>query len=366
MSSSNFIGLMSGTSMDAVDAVLVEFADTGIHLIATHTETFPESLKQQLEQFIGQTTHHIHQLGELDVAIGGLFARAVQQLLGSHISPDSIAAIGSHGQTVFQAPQHTTPFTLQIGDPNIIAERTGITTIADFRRRDMAAGGQGAPLVPAFHNALFRTPDRNRVILNIGGIANITVLPADAQQPVTGFDTGPGNTLLDGWISRHQQQPMDRDGRWAASGKVNQSLLNQLLLEPFFTTPPPKSSGRELFNLHWLAQINTQESPENIQATLAQLTIETIARAIEQYAGNADELFICGGGAYNPVLMQGLAKRLPAIPVQSTEVLGLAPGWVEGVAFAWLAKQTLEGKPGNLPDATGATRPVVLGAIYQA
>lgn len=352
--------------MDAVDAVLVEFTNTGIHLIATHTEPMPDTTKRQLEQFINQTTHHIHQLGELDVAIGELFATAVRQLLVGQISTTAVAAIGSHGQTVFHAPQHTPPFTVQIGDPNIIAERTGITTIADFRRRDMAAGGQGAPLVPAFHNALFRTPDRNRVILNIGGIANITVLPADPQQPVIGFDTGPGNTLLDGWIFRHQQQPMDRDGRWAASGKVNQPLLNQLLLEPFFTTPPPKSSGRELFNLHWLAQANIKDAPENIQATLAQLTIETIARAIEQHAVSADELFVCGGGAYNPVLMRGLAERLPTMPVQSTEVLGLAPGWVEGVAFAWLAKQTLEGKPGNLPEATGATRPVVLGAIYQA
>ena len=352
--------------MDAVDAVLVEFTNTGLHLIATHTEPMPDTTKRQLEQFINQTIHHIHQLGELDVAIGELFATAVQRLLADQNNATVVTAIGSHGQTVFHAPQHTPPFTLQIGDPHIIAERTGITTIADFRRRDMAAGGQGAPLVPAFHNALFRTPDRNRVILNIGGIANITVLPADPQQPVIGFDTGPGNTLLDGWIFRHQQQPMDRDGRWAASGKVNQPLLNQLLLEPFFTTPPPKSSGRELFNLHWLAQARLEDSPENIQATLAQLTIETIARAIEQHAGGADELFVCGGGAYNPVLMQGLAERLPTIPVQSTEVLGLAPGWVEGVAFAWLAKQTLEGKPGNLPDATGATRPVVLGAIYQA
>ncbi len=352
--------------MDAVDAVLVEFTNTGLHLIATHTEPMPDTTKRQLEQFINQTTHHIHQLGELDVAIGELFATAVQRLLADQINTTVITAIGSHGQTVFHAPQHTPPFTLQIGDPNIIAERTGITTIADFRRRDMAAGGQGAPLVPAFHNALFRTPDRNRVILNIGGIANITVLPADPQQPVIGFDTGPGNTLLDGWIFRHQQQPMDRDGRWAASGKVNQSLLNQLLLEPFFTMPPPKSSGRELFNLHWLAQANIKDAPENIQATLAQLTIETIARAIEQHADSTDELFVCGGGAYNPVLMRGLAERLPTIPVQSTEVLGLAPGWVEGVAFAWLAKQTLEGKPGNLPEATGATRPVVLGAIYQA
>lgn len=352
--------------MDAVDAALVELCDSGIHLVATHTEPFPEATRRQLEQFITETTHDIHQFGELDAAMGHLFAEATLQLLAGRTNPSQVAAIGSHGQTVFHAPRHTTPFTLQIGDPNIIAERTGITTVADFRRRDMAAGGQGAPLVPAFHNALFRTPGRNRVVLNIGGIANITFLPADPEQPVTGFDTGPGNTLMDAWSLRHRQQPMDRDGLWAASGQINRSLLTHLLDDPFFAAPPPKSSGRELFNLAWLEQANCQDHPENIQATLAQLTIESIANAIERYADGADELFVCGGGAYNPVLMQGLSRRLTNIPVKSTEVLGLAPGWVEAVAFAWLAKQTIEGKPGNLPEATGANHPVVLGAIYQA
>jgi anhydro-N-acetylmuramic acid kinase len=361
-----FIGLMSGTSMDAVDTALVEFSDSGLSLIATHTHTLPVETRQQLELFVTRTVHDIHQLGELDVAIGELFAEATLQLLADKYSPSQIRAIGSHGQTVFHAPRHSTPFTLQIGDPNIIAERTGITTVADFRRRDMAAGGQGAPLVPAFHNALFRSPDHNRVVLNIGGIANITILPADPQQPVRGFDTGPGNTLLDAWARRHLNQPMDRDGQWAASGHVNQRLLDHWLKEPFFAAPPPKSSGRELFNLHWLEQAGVDDRPENIQATLVQLTIESIARAIETHADATEELFVCGGGAYNPALMQGLGKRLNNIQVRSTEQLGLKPTWVEAVAFAWLAKQTIEGKPGNLPEATGARHPVILGAIYPA
>lgn len=352
--------------MDAVDAALVEFSDTGLNLIATHTQPFPKETRQQLEQFVTRTEHDIHQLGELDVAIGHLFAEATLQLLANRFQPSQVLAIGSHGQTVFHAPRHRTPFTLQIGDPNIIAERTGITTIADFRRRDMAAGGQGAPLVPAFHNALFRAPGHNRGVLNIGGIANITALPADPQQPVLGFDTGPGNTLLDAWAHQHLNQPMDRDGRWAASGRVNQGLLARLLEEPFFAAPPPKSSGRELFNLAWLEQVGIDESPENIQATLAQLTIETIALAIESHASKTEELFVCGGGAYNPVLIQGLGHRLAGIQIRSTEALGLKPTWVEAAAFAWLAKQTLEGKPGNLPEATGARHPVILGAIYPA
>lgn len=361
-----FIGLMSGTSMDAVDAAMLEFSGKGPRLIATHTQPFPKETRQQLERFVSSTVHDIHQLGELDSAIGQLFAEATLQLLKDRFSPDEICAIGSHGQTVFHAPRHDPPFTLQIGDPNIIAERTGITTVADFRRRDIAAGGQGAPLVPAFHNAIFRNARRNRVVLNIGGIANITVLPADPAQPVLGFDTGPGNTLLDTWIRRHLNQPMDHYGRWAASGTPDPELLAQLLTEPFFSMTPPKSSGRELFNLSWLERHKLPGRPENVQATLAQLTVESVARAIEKYAPQTEELFVCGGGAYNLLLMEELKRRLQGVQVASTETLGLKPTWVEAAAFAWLAKQTMEGKPGNLPEATGAHHPVILGAIYPA
>lgn len=361
-----FIGLMSGTSMDAVDAVLVEFSGADLKLIATHTQPFPTETRQKLEQFVTQHIHDIHQFGELDAALGHLFADATLQLLAGRFTPSQVRAIGSHGQTVFHAPQYRVPFTLQIGDPNIIAERTGITTVADFRRRDMAAGGQGAPLVPAFHNALFRSPDHNRVVLNIGGIANISVLPTDPQQSVIGFDTGPGNTLMDAWARKHLNQPMDRDGRWAASGCINQPLLDQLLDEPFFAAAPPKSSGRELFNLAWVEQAGIEDRPENIQATLLQLTIESIASAVELHANKAQELLVCGGGAHNPLLMHGLSKRLSNVQVSSTDRLGLPPSWVEAVAFAWLAKQTMEGKPGNLPEATGAKHPAILGAIYQA
>lgn len=361
-----FVGLMSGTSMDGVDAVLASFSPKGIELCATHTHPMPDPLRQRLEQFVSRQVHDIHELGELDGAIGKLFAEAALQLLASNRAGREILAIGSHGQTVFHAPSHSTPFTLQIGDPSIIAERTGITTIADFRRRDMAAGGQGAPLVPAFHNALFRSTEKSRVVLNIGGIANITILPAAPQQPVRGFDTGPGNTLMDAWIKRHRQLPMDRDGHWAASGTINHSLLERLLAAPYFQLAPPKSSGRELFNLAWLESFGENDTPENIQATLAQLTIESVARAIESHAAATEELFVCGGGAYNPVLMGGIAQRLPAMTVNTTEALGLKPTWVEAAAFAWLAKQTLEGRPGNLPEVTGARHPVVLGAIYPA
>lgn len=361
-----FIGLMSGTSMDAIDAVLVEFSDAGLKLLATHTHPFPEETKRQLEQCISQRVHDIHQLGELDVMIGRLFAEAALQLLLQQHDRDQVRAIGSHGQTLFHAPEHTPPFTLQIGDPNTIAEMSGITTIADFRRRDMAAGGQGAPLVPAFHNAIFRSPDHSRVVVNIGGIANITILPANPQLAARGFDTGPGNTLLDAWSRRHLNHPVDHNGQWAASGTVNQRLLEQWLKEPYFSAAPPKSSGRERFNLDWLERAGSDDRPENIQATLAQLTIETIARALEEHAPHTGELYVCGGGAHNPVLMEGLNRRLSTMAVRSTEVLGLKPTWVEASAFAWLAKQTLEGRPGNLPEVTGARHPVVLGAIYPA
>lgn len=361
-----FIGLMSGTSMDAVDAVLVSFSEGAMTLAATHSHPIPAQTRYALERFVTHTVHEIHEFGELDVLMGELFAHAALQLAPKAPPGAEILAIGSHGQTVFHAPGHTHPFTLQIGDPNIIAERTGITTIADFRRRDMAAGGQGAPLVPAFHNAIFRSPDHNRVVLNIGGIANITVLPADARQPVCGFDTGPGNTLLDAWARRHLNQPMDRDGRWASSGQINSGLLERLLQEPYFAAPPPKSSGRELFNIPWLERFGATDRPENIQATLAELTIETIAQAIEAHANATTELFVCGGGARNTLLMEGLGRRLGDISVSTTEALGLDPGWVEATAFAWLAKQTLERKPGNLPEATGARHPVILGAIYPA
>ncbi len=360
-----YIGLMSGTSMDAVDAALVSFTQDGVKLTASHSHPIPADIHAPLNELVQHGQFDIHRYGELDIKLGQLFAEAANTLLEQNqISHTEIAAIGSHGQTVFHAANHRTPFTLQIGDPNVIAEHTNITTVADFRRRDIAAGGQGAPLVPAFHNKVFRSPHTNRIILNIGGIANITVLPADQNQPVFGFDTGPGNTLMDMWAQKHLNAPYDKHGQWASEGNINSALLQQCLSDNYFALPPPKSTGRELFNLPWLNKQVCEDSAENIQATLCELTIESIALAIEQYTANRDELYICGGGARNRYLMNRLKTRLENIKIATTDTLGIDPDWVEAAAFAWLAQQTLAQLPGNLPEATGASHPVVLGGIY--
>ncbi|HXZ46380.1 MAG TPA: anhydro-N-acetylmuramic acid kinase [Pseudolabrys sp.] len=267
-------------------------------------------------------------------------------------------------------PRAAHPFTLQIGNPSVIAERTGITTVADFRARDMAAGGEGAPMVPAFHRYVLRSTKQNRTIINIGGIANVTYLPGDESQPVAGFDTGPGNTLLDQWIARHRAHPHDEGGQWAASGRLSNALLEYLLKDSFFESPPPKSTGREYFNMEWLDQrlqkISVPPDAADIQATLLQLTALTIARAIRRFLPQTQEAYVCGGGAHNRELMKALAEQLPGVPVATTEALGLHPDWVEASAFAWLAHQTLAGLPGNLPSVTGARHAVIVGGIYTA
>ncbi len=363
-----YIGLMSGTSMDAIDAALFDLSNNGCKLIASHSHAFPHKLSQKLQQLIRSETFNLRDFGTLDTELGRSFAEAANQLTQQqHIDKKQITAIGSHGQTIFHAPDNTPPFTLQIGDPNCISQFTGITTVADFRRRDIAAGGQGAPLVPAFHNAFFRSAQYNRVILNIGGIANITVLTADQSQAISGFDTGPGNCLLDDWSQQHLNLPYDKNGSWAAAGSLNEKLLQQLLTDNYFSLPPPKSTGREYFNLHWLKQYPISDKPKNIQATLTQFSIETIARAIETHATNCDEVYICGGGAFNTYLMQGLEGRLERrAKITTTTELGVAPEWVEAAAFAWLAKQTLENKPGNIATVTGASENTILGGIYPA
>ncbi len=362
-----YIGLMSGTSMDAIDAALLDFSNNNCKIIACHSHAFPDRLSQKLQQLIHSETFNLRDFGTLDVELGRAFADAANQLIQQqHIDKKQIAAIGSHGQTIFHAPDNNPPFTLQIGDPNCISQLTNITTIADFRRRDIAAGGQGAPLVPAFHNAFFRSPQHNRVILNIGGIANITVLAADQNKVVSGFDTGPGNCLLDLWSQQHLNLPYDKNGSWAATGRVNKKLLQQLLTENYFSLPAPKSTGREHFNLHWLQQHSPNDNPKNIQATLTQLSVESIAQAIEAHASGCNEVYVCGGGAFNAHLMQGLANRLglDRTKIKTTIELGIDPEWVEAAAFAWLAKQTLENKPGNIAAVTGATENVILGGIY--
>jgi len=303
------------------------------------------------------------------MALGKLFAEAANALIEkSGIPRREIRAIGSHGQTIRHRPQAKHPFTLQLGNPSMIAEQTGLTTVADFRARDMASGGQGAPMVSGFHQLMFRSQHVDRVILNIGGIANITALPKDLAKPVLGFDTGPGNTLLDQWIHQHQNCAHDTAGHWAASGKVSTALLNSLLSDPYFKKPPPKSTGREDFNLEWLeSHVNAQNkkmAAEDVQATLVQLTVRTIVQAIRDFLPQTQEVYVCGGGAHNNALMKQLAESLSGIPVSTTETLGMPPDWIEAAAFAWLAHQAMERQSGNVPSVTGAKRAVVLGGIF--
>ncbi len=363
-----YIGLMSGTSMDALDAVLVDFTDTPPHLIASHSRDIDDTLREALLALAQPGENELDRQAQLDVQLGKLSAELCIELLEkSGHQASEIKAIGSHGQTIRHAPDAASPYSVQIGDPNTIAQLTGITTVADFRRRDMAAGGQGAPLVPAFHQALFHRANKNRVILNIGGISNITVLPAEASKPAIGFDTGPGNMLMDAWSQLYRHQTYDENGEWAKSGSVDAELLNALLSDPFLAKQPPKSTGREQYNLHWLEQqIQGEHKVEDVQATLCEFTTATIAYAIREFAPKSEEIFVCGGGARNGYLMERLAVYLDGCRLGTTEELGVEPQWMEAMAFAWLARQTLHHLPGNLPAVTGAKRPVILGGIYPA
>jgi anhydro-N-acetylmuramic acid kinase len=374
MAIERYIGIMSGTSMDGVDTVLVEIEENSIRLMGENSFPMGEDLKQALLDIcLGQSTN-LQAVGELDHRLGHLFADAVLALLEkTSISPNSVTAIGSHGQTVFHSPETQYAFTMQLGDANIIAAKTHITTIADFRRKDMALGGQGAPLVPAFHQQLFSSLDTTRVILNIGGIANITVLTPN--QAVTGYDTGPGNMLMDAWIHQHNGSQYDANAKWAKTGTVNKILLERLLDEPYFKQPAPKSTGRELFNLPWLKQkLSGLDIPaEDVQATLAEFTAVTITNDVITYQHNEkpelsskQELLVCGGGAHNPLLMERLAALLPEWQVMTTAERGVDIDNMEAMAFAWLAYRTHQNKPGNLPEVTGASGLTSLGAIYPA
>ncbi|MFI2811766.1 MULTISPECIES: anhydro-N-acetylmuramic acid kinase [Microbulbifer] len=365
-----YVGLMSGTSVDCVDAVLVEFSEetsSRADIIATLGHPIPPALRDAVLALCAPGPSELDRAGQLDCQLGQLFAEATLALLdNAGVKPAGVTAIGSHGQTVRHRPPGTVahPFTMQIGDPNTIATRTGITTVADFRRRDMALGGQGAPLMPAFHKAAFAA-DRDRAVVNIGGMANITELRADGS--VRGYDTGPGNALLDYWIGLHRSQPFDRDGAWAASGRVSPELLNRLMADPYFTAPAPKSTGREAFNPTWLERAGEglELAPADVQATLAEVTAASIADAVHAFA-NGGELLICGGGARNADLMQRLHRRLPTWSIASTGSYGIDADWLEAVGFAWLARQTMHGLPGNCPGVTGAVRETVLGGIYPA
>ena len=363
-----YIGLMSGTSVDAVDAILVDFSERNTRILKSHAEEFPPSVKQRLQQLIKQQQTHLRDLAELDHEVAVVYALAVKKLLQSaDVSASRVKAIGSHGQTIYHHPQGKNPNTLQIGDPSFLAEHTGIDVVADFRRHDMAAGGQGAPLAPAFHAYQFRNSESNRVILNLGGIANITILPADENRPVTGFDTGPANTLLDLWTSQHLDRDYDDKGKWASSGTIDTELLQRMLDDDYLAKEPPKSTGREYFNASWLEKFKLADyASEDVQATLCALTVQSIARAISKYAVDTQEIYACGGGAYNNFLMQQLQQALPEVHIASTEALGIAPDWIEATAFAWLARQTMNNNAGNLNTVTGAQRAVPLGGIYRA
>lgn len=366
--SERYIGLMSGSSLDGIDAVLVSFESASPQLQAQLVHSLEPELVSELDALTRPGTDELARLCRADVLLGKCFADAVIRLLDlAGITASQVRAIGSHGQTIRHYPDSHTPTTLQIGDPNIIAERTGLTTVADFRRRDMAAGGQGAPLVPAFHQAVLHDPDHNRVIVNIGGIANLTLLPAKPEAGISGFDTGPGNALLDAWIKHQRNETYDQHGEWAASGKVHPELLTALLGEPYFFRAPPKSTGRDVFNLEWLSNCwpsVAELSPADVQATLLELTAVTIADAIQQISPTPEQVLVCGGGVHNITLLQRLNALLTNQQVLSTKDIGLEPDWVEAMAFAWLARQTLHQRAGNLPAVTGAKHAVVLGGIY--
>jgi len=374
-SSSLYIGLMSGTSLDGVDGVLASLPDDGqpMATLATAYVPFPQDLRAALMALQANGENELQREALAANQLANHYAQCVTQLLEKSAIPAAyIRAVGVHGQTIRHRPE--LGYTRQTNNPSLLAELCGIDVIADFRSRDVAAGGQGAPLVPAFHQAVFGSDSEIRVAANIGGISNISILPAGKQAATSGFDTGPGNVLMDAWIARHQGQSYDADGAWGASGKVDAALLAALRSDAYFTLPPPKSTGRDLFHTAWLEarlQAFTQLPPVDVQATLTAFTASTIADAIVEHAPTAAALYVCGGGAYNGYLLELLAQALQAgsgrtIPVMSTDMLGVAPNHVEALAFAWLAQRFSLRLPGNLPAVTGARGLRVLGGLYPA
>ncbi|MDP9508233.1 anhydro-N-acetylmuramic acid kinase [Pseudomonas protegens] len=360
-----YIGVMSGTSLDGLDIALIE-QSPAIRLIATHYIPMPETLRAELLSLCASGPDEIARSAMAQQHWVKLAAQGIHSLLQQQqLQAQDIRAVGSHGQTVRHEPSRG--FTVQIGNPALLTELTGITVISDFRSRDVAAGGQGAPLVPAFHEALFEQRSGKRAVLNVGGFSNLSLI--ETAKPVAGFDCGPGNVLLDAWIQTQRAETFDRNGQWAASGQLDQALLKTLLSDPFFATQGPKSTGREVFNLQWLNQHLAQHPAipaENVQATLLELTALTIVDSLQAAQVGTQELLVCGGGAHNGTLMRRLSALLPGTQVNSTAVYGVDPDWVEAMAFAWLAHCCLEGIAANRPSVTGARGPRVLGAIYPA
>ncbi|MPT53940.1 MULTISPECIES: anhydro-N-acetylmuramic acid kinase [Delftia] len=368
------IGLMSGTSLDGVDGVLVDFAE-GTQVLWHASRGFDAALRAELLALnTPEGRDELHRAALAANALARSYAEVVRELLqATGLAPGQIAAIGAHGQTVRHRPQmfDGTGYTLQLNSPVLLAELSGVAVVADLRSRDVAAGGQGAPLVPAFHQGVFGRPGETVLVLNIGGIANLSVLAGDGT--VLGFDCGPGNALMDGWCQTHTGQPYDDGGQWAATGQVLPALLDRLLAEPFLQQPPPKSTGRDLFHADWLAGHLSASAtsaadarPTDVQATLTEFTARACASAVQRFGRGGGELLVCGGGAFNTQLMQRIAALLPGVAVDTTAARGLPPQQVEAAAFAWLARQALLGLPGNLPAVTGARGPRILGAIYPA
>lgn len=364
-----FIGLLSGTSIDGVDCALVDFAQTPPALVATHSTPIPAPLRESILRLCGDEKISLIELGETDIALGRVFATAVNELLAKcAISNKDVLAIGSHGQTIKHHPFGENRFTQQIGDPNTISLLTGICTIADFRRKDMAAGGQGAPLAPLFHQSFFADLAGRRAILNLGGIANISLL-RHGDLPLVGFDTGPSNVLMDSWIDAKQDLPFDQEGQWARSGTVNEDLLNSLLAEPYLQQPAPKSTGRELFNAPWLAEklIGFEALADaDVQATLLEFTARSIAESVNWQDEQIVALYACGGGAKNVYLMERLQQLIAPIPVASSAEAKLDPQWVESMTFAWFARSAWYGDPVDTRSVTGAQQVCIHGGIYEA
>ena len=354
-----YIGLMSGTSMDAIDAVLLYCSSDHIRLHETHSHPMPAELRKEILQLCQSGADEIDRAGQVHLALGEQFANASLALLNkAGVSASDVVAIGCHGQTIRHRPGRN-GFTVQLGSADSLATRTGIAVVCDFRNRDMVLGGQGAPLVPAFHRAMWGSMPRTAVV-NIGGMANLTWL--ENGDVASGFDTGPGNVLMDGWIQTHRGNHFDQDGLWAASGKLQPELLSRMQGEPYFTTPPPKSTGRELFCMEWLNRHLNGESPEDVQATLLELTAWSISEALKPLS--PEKVLVCGGGAHNKKLMQRIQTLCDSAPVLPTDAVGLDADWVEGAAFAWLAWARINQVPGNVRKVTGAAAEAVLGALY--
>ena len=361
-----YIGIMSGTSLDGIDAVLTDLNSKPPLLLNTFYQPYDKNLRSQILDLHQSGNNELHLAAMLSNKLAHCYAKTVINLLNKHkIKSQSVTAIGCHGQTVRHCPQPEMNYSIQLGNASLLAELTGITVVADFRSRDIAAGGQGAPLVPAFHQLLFQDPEINRVIVNIGGISNITSLASNTK--IVGFDCGPGNILMDSWCQRHLGTTYDKNGTWAESGETIPALLEELMSLKFFSVPPPKSTGREIFNLTWLKKyLSGNESPQDVQATLLQLTSKAITDAILIWFPSTTEIYLCGGGARNIALTSQIQTSLPGKKVAPTDVLGTNADWLEAFAFAWLAKQTIEGIPSSIPSVTNAKGERILGAIYQA